>query len=387
MLVHLVSPWSMGQCLNHSTVTHLNTAHENTDKDTQLNSVYAPRNLNPKWKVLAPMPFKCKSTPIAMNRNEIIITNDTDPSWIYTFNINKNQWSKLYEYSNSIKGYKEDELCAFDIDKKELYIWNIAGADRFCLHKINLETYKVKKLTEVSDTSLNIKGAECMIINNTFHVIGGRQSNKHFIYNENGEGDLGRGGFQQIYEFRRFTKFCRHGMVYIESKQVILIFGGVDIGLRGAWTTLDSVLEYNVNTQNLTQLTARIPFELTDFGIVKCRNDRFVVIFGGYCLDIGDTNSIYIYDIDNDKFIESKEVCPTYGKFKAVIYDSYRSSNLLTVGYIREILYVDNAPMDIINIINEMYTVEYVSLSRVGRSNHWSISLDLIFEGLEDLYG
>ena len=173
-------------------------------------------------------------------------------------------------------------------------------------------------------------------------------------------------------------------MVHLKSQNKLLLFGGIGIDYYNEYEQ-DTIYSYSISNKKWNTLSTQLPIPLCYFGYVLTKDEKKIIIFGGFSIYWENMNAIYICDIDTMKFKKADILCPTLNSiYGAVIMDCYDNNELLTYGYLRLIwksklfLNLRFISMDVILIINSMYCMEYVYLLDT-KNNHWKIKLVDIF--------
>eukprot|EP01084_Bolivina_argentea_P283613 485783_1 len=111
------------------------------------------------------------------------------------------------------------------------------------------------------------------------------------------------------------NKTVNMAKIYISSKKSILLIGGFH---KIYFYNTKELWMYSLLTQKCNQIN-NISLEGHSFGFVLCSNERYIIIFGGYCdqdIKMDEiSDNIYVLDIkdnnnNNWKIKQSKIHCP-----------------------------------------------------------------------------
>eukprot|EP01084_Bolivina_argentea_P013597 25525_1 len=310
----------------------ISTNYNNTDtleEAATLNLV--PIKESTSWIPLNTFPFSLAGKYVINEYNKLYMLPSTkigsDP--IYTYNMDYYQWIPSLHYQQLQKQHTAHIHKSIDIDT--------------LIHP------------------------QFAIFNNELHLIGGRRSIKHYVFDT------------QINKFKLRSKLVDihvtpgFGMVYIASKQCLYLFAGT-LG-RSVVST------YSTATNAWGKLNVELSTPLFDFGITLTSDNRYVLLFGGRS-DEEYSNDIYIFDVDKCVFKKSTIKCPprikSRTRYKASIINDYcgfRTATLI-IAYIRIVtgVKINSFPNDLIHLINSMCTGrEYVYLAEHGDNMYCSI--------------
>lgn len=304
---------------------------------------------------LTPFDYNKFSHPIVLNDDEYIIipANGKTRFWtqsaegICKYNIKKNKWSTVAKYpstqykitmmatslkrpsftiSNPLKTFKQTdidivngyiniycsisthnipkEICqliiAFGVKDNELYM--------FCdqrMVKVDLNNGEFLE----SQTKYRMGDSPGVVFvdnDNSFHIVGGRDSSKHIKY------DINTLEMEKIYDFRDEGQhtFCNMGFVYIPTQNVLILFGGYNTFTNGR---IHKIWKYSVNKNIWEECVIQLENAMNSFGYVLTNDQKYIIIFGG----VGQTKygSIYVLDVINMKWRHDlrKELDPKYG--------------------------------------------------------------------------
>merc|ERR1712032_240378 len=145
----------------------------------------------------------------------------------------------------------------------------------------------------------------------------------------------------------------------------------------------DKIREYDIKKDEWIVLDAIMPLKSCNlFGYIITRNDQYLIIFGGNDEMINGYDTIYIMDINTKSFALSNLKCPVSGQFRAFLVDNYSMTDIIVDGYLRRCWQSDifknvgSLPNELINLIYNFYSQEFVHLMQIGKGNHWKILLN-----------
>eukprot|EP01084_Bolivina_argentea_P067769 123360_1 len=336
----------------------------------------------PKWEFMNTFPFKRFSKGIGMNQNEFIIVsnslNNTGKDGVYIYNIYKNTCNQTVNYKHLDLGNVDNPNAALNKRHNTLYI-HCGIYDNHKLIKINLNTLKTNVVRNEYQIGYD---AQCITINNVFHIIGGWTNNKHYIFDEQ------TNSFTEIYTFDEFHPgFGNFSLVHLASEHKLLLFGG-----KHPHFISDTVYSFCTVQYKWNKLNVKLPVALYGSAAVKYNYDQYVMLFGGITGSSHvNIKTIYIFDVKANKFYESKNVfCPFKGTVKAIKTSNYIHRLMLISGYIRCVIIVEWPGQDMIDLIVAMYGLdEYAHLIGDGYAEggiHKRINLHEFYDYLKNCH-
>ncbi len=303
------------------------------------------------------------SCPVFINRDEFVVAPFTNTaSCLYKYNINTNKWAEYIKYPWNLES--ENHSLTYNRHLNELYLYGKESS----LIIINLDTEQFIVKKSLITTGLL---PSSIMVNNQYHIIGGTQNTSHYTYNAT------LNSFESIHTFNDWAKGnCNNGLIHIQSKDILLLFGGYDPGQSGRFNKMWS---YDLKGKQWNSFGATLPYEMQSFGYILTKNERYVIIFGGIAEDSSDLSGIYFLDLKDLKWYQCQQQLPLAGMCYAASY-SEKEDDLLVYGYIREFMkkMEMNIPMDIYQLVLNKYKREFVHiLSRHG-ANHQKIEIQHI---------
>ena len=335
---------------------------------------------NTTWVRLTPVPFTLNESltpPIFININEFIVFTSKHAYWneggIIKYNINTNVWTKLLEYD------KDDEFiygdsAVYHSQSKMIYI---------SCHNHKIFKYDVSKMKSISitDTRVIDYNSRLLLIDNKLHNIGGERG--HWIWNIQTDKISEKG--KQV---KKIVNDHQHALwrqnlydpavIYLKSQQCILLFGG-----RGSYWRR-SVHRFSISDNTWNKLDCKLPRSMNSCGIVKTRNERFIILFGGNISNVKNSDDIYIYDVRNNEVVKSEIKAPMSGCFRASVTDYPERDNKLCFGFVRDayndedFIDLQKLPLYLMDFISKWYQHQEIYLLEISAGGHWRINLDEI---------
>ena len=132
-----------------------------------------------------------------------------------------------------------------------------------------------------------------IVIDHKLHLIGGDHNTEHFMWND---AKNKPNTFQRIHKFNDYVTGCENpGYIHIESKNMLLLFGGYDEGrpyyLREKPFKIFCYNDFiGTGTGEWKQYkNMTMPCNINAYGFVRTDDDKYVILTGG----------IIICDLDN----------------------------------------------------------------------------------------
>eukprot|EP01084_Bolivina_argentea_P031198 57747_1 len=220
---------------------------------------------NPKWNKSSSFPLRSiLSQPLFVNTDEFMVVASKgfkigyDADGIYKFNIQKNEWTKIFHYDKNFKCIPYS--VAYDYKHKLLYICDIykwwPRMLTFDLQTRNKETSK----TEEDTCYFGL-----IFVEDELHKICSRNGD-HYIYDKTKE-------FQKITTFKSLEYLVYYCFIYLQSQKSILLFGGYKLG--GAQ---NSIYRFSCIDSKWKALNIKMPMESSQFGLVSTENEKHIII-------------------------------------------------------------------------------------------------------------
>eukprot|EP01084_Bolivina_argentea_P196140 336297_1 len=252
---------------------------------------------------------------------------------IQKYNTINNKWAKWINVENASERDFDHNICmVFDINQHKLYMHT---KNKFIIFNTKQNTQQIYNVLFKPHRHMGY--TKSVLVDGKYHVIGGI-CNKHTIWNEKQD------RFDIQHEFNAVTAKTIHALIYLRSKKIILLIGGIsDNHITNTIYSFDTIaLKWRKLKQ--TFLVA----EIFTYVFIATRNDEYVIFFGGTKKSF-DIDNIYILNTNTMKFTESQVKCPRIVPFKAINMNNAKREQLLCFGYIR---YLWSMPSfkDIINI-------------------------------------
>ena len=322
-----------------------------------------------EWISLAPFESHAWQTnfPVVINDNEFgRCSGHYKDKHSHKYVVDRDEWVKWLDFPLQARSSLIQLTSTYHSKKQCLYMYAKGG-----LMKINTKTNKSQVIPTDYRTG---HSAQCIMIDDEFHVIGGYGSNKHLKWNETEQ------KLETVHTFSDARYFTKFSIIYLESRSRLLFMGGSH---GPGKDYMDNIYIYDTKTKQWTYTEYKMPQKLYFFGSIACKEDKYVIIFGGKGIERNKKNTIWIMDVDTMEFKESGIVCPMEGYFQAVLMGSNEKRELLTFGFVRclwktkEFVKVNELPLELVGVIASYYCTEYVHLLE-EKGNHWKIQLDRI---------
>eukprot|EP01084_Bolivina_argentea_P125834 222893_1 len=323
-----------------------------------------------KWILLKRFPKQYRSNFVMLNGSEFCSAPSNTKSGqkgfgIYKYNHQLNKWISFFKYPNQFELPVKISL-SINHNTNQLYLFD--GSESLTIINIKTKTFE----TETNFEHIGLH-SQSLIINNTYHLIGGKHKTFHYIQKLN----------CKPFKLDVFDG-CNEGfgLIYVKSQQLLLLFGGYD---NNNWTYLDTIwyFELGLSNNKWHKMDAKLPRKMARFGYVVTSNDKYCILFGGMGDSIYSNKymDIFIWDLDTMEFTQSNIYCPQQSKYSAVI--SCKPHKLLVIGYIRTYINDILIPEDIIKLIELFFVVDdYVHL--FNNKSHWKIKVKHIIEKYSD---
>ena len=314
------------------------------------------------WSCLSPIMTSDITNICNISDTEFLVAHDAK---VNKYNQTLNTWDEIYNVKGYYNTYKT--RLAYNDTSKKLYLID-KDNDQMHILDMNDDKPKVQRLSNV-----NIWSKDCHFIfaENDLHLIAGRSDDAHLIYNA------------QIKKFVRhlvYTDWQRNyygGLIHLKSKRKMLFFGG--------WTDLhqctDDIWEYSFQCtdKRWVLLERKLPIEVQVFGSVLTPDEQYIIILGGWAQNKGETDDIYIWDLENMDFRKSEIKCPKVGQYRACIMMD-EVQEIVIYGYLRKCIEMndENIPRDIVRMILKWCCNTFVHLLKRTDGEHWRIELSEI---------
>ena len=222
-------------------------------------------------------------------------------------------------------------------------------------------------------------GSQGITIDHELHIIGANDNDKHIKYDTvtHKVHDL-----HHIHHSHKVSNVMHQRIIKIKNK--ILMFGGQTDSNAGD-KFIDKIYEWDMFTNEWTELSVRLPKPLSGFGCTSILNDQYVALFGGYS-NTGKQYAIFIYSIRERIIRRSKIVCPWPGDHHAFAMNNRSIDELVTFGFIRNTWSQSGIndqlfpPRYLIKIICGFYWSEEVHLINIHSGAHHSIDVFKLFD-------
>ena len=281
---------------------------------------------------------------------------------VQKYNTITNTWSKWISYIDTMSS--NIHSMAMTKDKTMIYIHNSQQE----VIKINIKTKEI----EVNPVREDGANGVALCIDNEFHIIGGWNHCSHKKYNDKLK------KFETEFEFTAFeaSSFFDSGIIWIDSKQLILIMGGI------ASTSRDEIYLYDPKSHKLDKLSVTLPVSMYELCVVMTMNEKYVLIMAGYVSTgfNGYIKQIYVLDMESMVMMKSKIEIPFAKRTRAIIMGHDGDKDIVINGYLREIIMNgEYVVQDIVNVIAMFYCVEMLHIVQDG-GRHFALNVDVILD-------
>ena len=338
---------------------------------------------NSPWMAASKIPLANFSNPMNLNEKEFVmnlftLSNETKPAIKY--NLQKDEYTI----------WKDMVFNPDNIDHQQVS-FNLVINDHIYFQLTNgyLLSYSIKYIHEKSKWNLHRSSAcsylgfgSCYAkVKDSIHVIGGGSSNRHSVWNLNG--NTPKHEIRHIFnEMDDNEGLTNAGLCYIASQDILLLFGGYNCT---EWESRKDILIYDLKRYSWERAKIRLPIAMDSFGYVLSMDERYMIIFGGSDKHNKCMNSIYILDVEIMKIRKLNELqCPQKGNFHAIVGHDTINNELLVRGYIKDCwklnLFKNVRRLSdvVIRLIQSYHFDEVIHLFCKKDGSHWKIKMDTV---------
>ena len=354
-------------------------------------SAHAKKNLIGWEQLPDPPTFIPDGVSIQINSNEFLLASTWIPNsnkvtvtkpGIYIVNVNTKQWRLWMEYPKDWMEVWGQEL-VFDEKRNILYLWHkteLYKPGRF--EKIYIDTKESETIHDPAVQSVVIE-EQAINVQDEIHFIGGWKSNRHIKFDKNNE------KFQEIHKFHSYWKMYGTLIVYIESKGVLLAFGGYTGNAQ-----VIGIMEYCLKTKKWRSIE-NIKYPYYNGHALLTMNERHVILAPTFDQNNGDENVdglLLILDILDDGGYELRESavsspCDATSADDMILMGiaDEKRIQLLTFGFVKKLLKDEDVTIpsdDIINLIAKFYDAEMLHVVKWNAekhvNEHWMIHVSYV---------
>eukprot|EP01084_Bolivina_argentea_P275236 469338_1 len=333
---------------------------------------------------LSKIPYSFSSSvsdPMMINNNQFLFytTYKTSKHGIYCYNVTCDKWTSVHHKSTNIPC---DIICAAynhtSTHKEAIQIYGVNENSQLIKHVI--KNNKLLYTSEVK-TSISIgRGANCKFIDDKFHIIGGNYNNKHFVWNESYRFFQSDIGYVRCLNSHSHN-YLNPGLIYLPTKKSLFVFGG-NGGEVGNNAYSNQIWKYYLTSKNEWQWEAlrKMPSNLSNCGIVSCKDDTYILIFGGkttvhqivehvkgiprYEWKKENSSKIYVFDVTKQRSFCSQVESPIKGPCKAFNPNNYYFGLAdLTNAYVHHYTKCMNVGHDVLSLISKFVGQENITYS------------------------
>ena len=321
------------------------------------------------------MSSKLSSFPISCSISNFVKINDYEfvcathkytisgnEHGLYKYNTLSDQWTLFLKYPPEFIS-TNPRIC-FDNTNNCIYLFrNQDNMVIFDLNTMKMNTHKTKSIG--GDPAI-------LMVNDKCHII---LPKHHYKWNST------------LKEVETEFEFVHPQMgsyqpeaIHIKSQNKLLLFG-----YNSDNTSPDEIWEYNMNDtcplwQKLDNI--KLPLKIDCSALILSKNEDYLIIFGGENDEWVRIKNIFILDLNDMKFYESKMKL-LFGKTspKAMLMNKDERNHVLIDGYVKDISkeYNMNIPYELIQILHVYFDTETIYLLE-DKSNLYTIELSDILK-------
>ena len=337
------------------------------------------KDLETDWIKLPSAPKMWLSKPIMTNESEFIVaaekmisTNNKENEGVFCFNTFTNKWSMYFLYPDDVELCIEYPTMAMDKKNNLLYV-----------HSDGNTLLIINTITKSYDIKHNFGSfgsyAPITVLHEKLHLIGGDHNTEHFMWND---AKNKPNKFQSIHKFTDYVTGCENpGFIHIESKNMLLLFGGYDKHRTYylmkepykifCYKDCIGPLEYIGEWKQYKNMT--LPYNIRSFGFAITNDDKYIIINGGINLENKEFQDvIFIMDIEKGVFVKSDICCPVKSLWHSVVMPQNPMDKLLVNGYLRN----RNIPKEICDLIVSWYSSQCLHIFK--DNGHWKIPVNYL---------
>ena len=332
--------------------------------------------MSARWKKLKDPPIGNFERLLHLNKHEFIVvpSDATETDGIYKYNGILNEWTKIIDYPKDYESM--GQFPTIDQDNRIIYICCTDSK----LLGINLNTKSIQTIVEQYDLGID---SGIMFANNTIHVIGGNENDKHLIFdNDNKE-------FKEFHDFASDKQIPCSYALYLPSRKTIIN----TIYHRNNPKIPVSVVEFKNN--KWTNLNIANCEDIFGAYITATSHEDYLIFLCGFDLTTEDLNLhrwIYVLDMKTYKLVQSKIQVPEAGENSSGITTrNEEQEDLVTFGFVHECYKteifqkVQMIPFDLINVLKRWVCYETFHLvlrseQDIEKCEHLTIDVDEIIK-------
>ena len=335
------------------------------------------------WQQLSSFHFEYHTEPIFINDHEFVVFPHKqavqDGDGIYKFNCEYNKWTKLIDYPTDDNFQVYAQTATLDKCNNCIYV-SLAANDiyKYNLLRFDLDTLEIEILPECKSNGDNTR---LICTESELHQIAGGYELEHFAWNTTklGLDIVNERMSYPINECIQRNNLHNPGLIYLKSKRFIMLFGGSNDNNPQL-----SIYQFSTLNREWSELSTKMPFELSDMGIVTTKSEHYVILFGGSA-----AGAIYIYDTHQNTVMRSVEMVPC-ASFRHACLATITMTNeydpKLVFGFIRD-WYQRNSlseiqifPDSLMELVSLFYEIECVYLMGKFNGDLWRISMNHILQ-------
>ena len=268
----------------------------------------------------------CYKSPLIVWNHDQKALYGIERKKLLKYSLDENAWTK---YHDAI--FEKGQTSSRSIFSYPYATVHSAGDKIFAFNRhgsiliVNINEFKFEYINDLIRTGT---GAQGIMINNEFHVIGGYKSNQHLKWNEKNK------KFEALHDLRKeinWNGIGHHCMVRIKHK--ILVFGGYN-NYQHKYT--NNVYEYDMITNKWRLMSAELPTRgICNMGCIAVLHEQYILLLGGDDFTHQFCDEIWIYSVRKQSFKKSSVKCPEKGPYQAFVVGDERNDQMAVFGYVR----------------------------------------------------
>ena len=298
-----------------------------------------------------------------VNHHEIATATDSNGDsknagiWIY--NSISNEWRLHIKYPNDFKT-KDQDIC-YDSITNTLWLYGETPN----MVKINMKTKEFVIIQH--DRKYVGTWPKLLFIDNKLHVIGGSDNTDHLVWNED------KKQFETIFTFPEWSNGnYGHGVVYVKSKRLLYVFGGLDYG---SFTFFHEFWRCEIDDNyKWTKLQTKVDGGIYQNAYILTHDERYIALIRSESIRLFDTNDEKLREVG----ISSKTFDPLSTISMGIVGRDEKDEGMIS-GYAK--LFNIMIPIELIDLIGQYFGSNMVYLADVGHNKLCKISLDFITNG------
>eukprot|EP01084_Bolivina_argentea_P218527 370814_1 len=293
-----------------------------------------------------------------LNDHEFIMSSHSGALDIQKYNIHRNEWTMMAKCPSLIE-YVEFGSMLFAEHQNKLYIrsrspFELVG-EKMVIINFNTRQLMTMDLRPI----FGILGA-MVNVNGVIHAIADRSQRKHFTW------DINNNTVTQIFDFHEyFGSIVNPSMIYIKSKQMILLIGGRDHCSTEKYNCeFIGIWRFCLKTNKWKQMIKGNKCQWYCVSTLSANGDYVIISTDT------ENNGMYVLNVKNrDDFILNKCNIKCPGNNSNIIrMGNSINSNVVVTGWIRKLFETSEFEM---LILPPKYLMEFIALYYEQEMIHW----------------